>query len=130
MKTAILSLVVVVVCGSYAAAQQPRGNQRPTAQLQPAAVTPEMWYYSQERQRHDDPQQAVRRKAEQASEQRAARIAAMKWYGMSNSRPVASTTPFMGVYSPAWVGNGGDRYDWVGLGWGRTGYTGPALTWR
>jgi hypothetical protein len=49
---------------------------------------------------------------------------------MSNSRPVASTTPFMGVYSPAWVGNGGDRYDWVGLGWGRTGYTGPALTWR
>ena len=23
----------------------------------------------------------------------------------------------MGGYSPAWIGNGGDRYDWVGASW-------------
>jgi hypothetical protein len=26
----------------------------------------------------------------------------------------------MGVFSPAWVGNGYDRYDWVGAGWPTT----------
>jgi hypothetical protein len=29
----------------------------------------------------------------------------MKWYGYSNSRPMASATPFMGTYGPHWVGN-------------------------
>ncbi len=117
MKRTLLVLVLALACGSIASAQQPAHQPAATPELTPAVTTPEMWYYSQEQRRHDDPQQAVRRKAEFVSQQRAARIAAMKWYGMSNSRPVASTTPFMGVYSPAWVGNGGDRFDWIGLGY-------------
>jgi hypothetical protein len=78
-------------------------------------VTPELWVYSQELRRHDDPAQAVRRKAEAKADQRLARLAAMKWYGYSNSRPVASSIPTMGSYSPGWIGNGLDRYDWAGV---------------
>ena len=79
-------------------------------------ATPELWVYSQEWRRHDDPAQAVRRKAEMKADQRLGRLGAMKWFGFSNARPQASTTPFMGIYSPAWIGNGWDRYDWAGVG--------------
>jgi hypothetical protein len=84
------------------------------------AVTPEVWLYSQEWRRHDDPAQAVRRKAEIRAAGRLARLEAMRWYGFSNARPPASVTPFMGVYSPAWSGNGSDRYDWIGGWWPAT----------
>jgi hypothetical protein len=115
MNRAFLPLVLVAVSGSYAAAQQPVLTQtgRGTRELAPSNVTPDMWYYSQEKQRHDDPQQAVRRKAEFVTQQRQMRIASMKWYGMSNSRPTASITPFMDEYSPAWIGNGYHPYHWV-----------------
>jgi hypothetical protein len=79
-----------------------------------SSFTPEMWLYTQEWRRHDDPALAVRRAAEFRAEQRSQRLAAQKWYGFSNARPQASVTPFTGVYSPSWVGNGYDRYDWVG----------------
>jgi 4'-phosphopantetheinyl transferase EntD len=128
MKRTLLALVIALACGSIASAQNHAGQQPATPELTPAVITPEMWYYSQEQRRYDDPQQAVRRKAEFVSQQRAARIAAMKWYGMSNSRPVAHTTPSMGVYSPAWTGNGGDRFDWIGLGGARSaGYIAPEI---
>lgn len=81
------------------------------------SVPPEMWLYSEQVRRHDDPAQAVRRKAELRAGQRMGRIAAMKWFGFSNSRPQASPIPMMGGYSPAWIGNGDDRYDWVGASW-------------
>jgi hypothetical protein len=81
------------------------------------SVPPEMWLYSEQVRRHDDPAQAVRRKAELRAEQRMGRIASMKWFGFSNSRPQASPIPMMGAYSPAWIGNGDDRYDWVGASW-------------
>jgi hypothetical protein len=108
----------LVVCVSVATAQQPTPS--PTANsftppsLSAPPVTPELWVYSQEQRRHDDPALAVRRKAEIQADQRLARLAAMKWHGFSNSRPVASPMPFTGQYSPAWVGNGWERYDWVG----------------
>ena len=38
----------------------------------------------------DDPATAVRRKAEFRGRQRQTRVAAMKWYGYSNARPIAS----------------------------------------
>jgi hypothetical protein len=84
--------------------------------LTPSNITPEMWLYSQEVRRHDDPAQAVRRKAEFRAAQRMQRVAAMKYFGMSNARPQAECVPMMGHYSPAWVGNGQDRYDWAGVG--------------
>ena len=99
----------------------PRGQRLP--ELTPSQVTPEIYLYMHEQRRHDDPKQAVRRKAEARSASREARITAMKWYGMSNARPQGNPVPFMGSYSPAWIGNGHDRYDWYGIGW-------PSVTLR
>ena len=129
--TAFASLAVVLACGSIGLAQQPLTTLRPptaAAVVAPAAefstpnvtlpaVTPEVWLYSQEWRRHDDPAQAVRRKAEARTASRMQRLEAIKWFGFSNARPQASVTPFMGIWSPAWAGNGYDRYDWVGAGW-------------
>lgn len=84
--------------------------------LSPSMVSPELYIYMQELRRHDDPAQAVRRKAEAKASQRLSRLAALKWYGMSNARPQASTVPMMGVYAPTWVGNGRNRFDWSGAG--------------
>jgi hypothetical protein len=79
-------------------------------------MSSEMWLYLHEEQRHDDPIQSVRRKAEYKAGQRLARINSAKWYGYSNSRPEASSIPFMSDYSPGWVGNGFSRYQWIGAG--------------
>ena len=107
--------------GREIAPATPRGERLP--ELTPSQMTPEMYLHLQEQRRHDDPKQAVRRKAEARSASRDARISAMKWYGMSNARPQANPVPFMGTYSPAWIGNGGDRYDWYGIRW-------PSVTLR
>jgi hypothetical protein len=120
MNRTLLALAIVLTTSSLAYAQravvtQPgRGtSERPVVTT---TTTPDMWYYTQERERHDNPHQAVRRKAEFVAQQRAMRIESMKWFGMSNARPTASTTPFMDEYSPAWVGNGYHPYQWVGVG--------------
>lgn len=132
--TSAVSVALLVVTSSLAWGQQPDAH-RPSSGGTPVAilqspvpadehfaspslslpqVTPELWIYSQEWRRHDDPAQAVRRKAEARTQQRMDRLAALKWYGFSNSRPQAAVTPFTSFYSPAWMGNGYDRYDWVG----------------
>lgn len=54
----------------------------------------------------------AREKAVQRGEQRMARLAAMKWYGYSNSRPTATTAPFTTMYSPAWQMPGGRPFAW------------------
>ena len=61
--------------------------------------TPEMWLYSQERERYENPQAAVRRKAEFRAQQRQQRIATMKAYGMSKQRPLVTYTPFHTYFS-------------------------------
>ena len=101
------------VAGLQTPAPPPPTHFTPTT-LSAPTVTPELWVYSQEQRRHDDPAQAVRRKAEYQAEQRMARLAALKWYGYSNSRPEASMTPIMGTYSAGWGGNGWNRYEWFG----------------
>ncbi len=135
MKPACLALALVLVSGTLALAQQ-RGPARPglgTGEqpvVTPDTVTPDMWYYTQETRRHDDPKQAVRRKAEYVAHQRTLRIESMKWFGMSNSRPVASTTPFMDQYSPAWIGNSSHPYQWIPVGSASTAiyYYSPVIT--
>ena len=86
-------------------------------ELNPSQVTPELYLYMQDLRRHDDPQQAVRRKAEARTAAREGRITAMKWFGMSNARPQANPVPFMGSYSPTWIGSRNERYDWYGNTW-------------
>jgi len=65
-----------------------------------------------ERNRHDDPKLAVRRRAEARGEQRAQRLASSKWYGIYNSRPTVSPTPWFSTYSPSWVSNTYDPARW------------------
>lgn len=83
--------------------------------VSPGQMTPEMYLYLHEQRRYDDPKQAVRRKAELKTAQRMQRLAAQKWYGVSNARPTASAQPFMDLYSPRWIGNGYNAFDWAGV---------------
>jgi hypothetical protein len=108
-----------------AAAQDPEGTVEPAVteqqavaldQLQAPETTQDMWFYLQELRRYDDPQVMIRRKEEKKAEQRRLRLAAQKWYGMLPGRPTASPVPYMGSYSPMWVGNGYDPFHWVGSG--------------
>jgi len=79
--------------------------------------TPEMWFYQQYQRDHQDPKLAVRRKAEFRSEQRQRRLAAMRWFGQSNSRPLAGPDPFYGDYSPGWRSNNTTfPFRWSALG--------------
>jgi hypothetical protein len=54
----------------------------------------------------------VHEKAQAYADQRRARLASLSWYGMSNSRPQASATPFTSRYSPVWEMPGGKPYAW------------------
>jgi hypothetical protein len=98
-----------------AQAERPRiqdSSAAETDMITAPPTTPEMWYYMQETRRYDDPKQAIRRKAEIKAAQRRDRLAALKWYGYSNSRPLAGHMPFMGSYSPTWVGNSWNPFYW------------------
>ena len=75
-----------------------------------------MWFYEQELQRHDDPKTAIRRRAEFRAQQRQSRLAAMRWYGKSNSRPTASPTPFTSGYSSYWGSNTYNPQRWQAVG--------------
>jgi len=43
-------------------------------------------------------------------------LAAMKWYGQSNTRPVVSPTPNCDTYGAGWVSNSANPYQWRGGG--------------
>lgn len=111
MKTCLYALVLL----AFAAPLRADGN-KPAQDVRrdsvPDTYTPEMWLYKQEISRNDDPALSVRRKAEERSAQRRQRIAARKWYGLSNARPIASYTPQYGSYSPTWCGGELDAYQY------------------
>ena len=77
-------------------------------------VTPtvDMWFYEQEHRRHDDPKLAIRRRAELKAQERRERLASQDWYGISNSRPMVSCTPWWGSYSAYWGSNSYDPQRW------------------
>lgn len=128
MKRTVFALIVGLSTVTTAAAQgpapaAPKINARvSTSELH---ATQEMWFYEQELQRYNDPKLAVRKKAEFRAAQRERRLAAMQWFGMSNSRPMASPTPVMGTYSPMWTSNYIDPYRWMGVR--TTPYTGSGV---
>lgn len=128
MKKIALSVCLLAITCAVAAGQDPIPRVSNPAELpgeppviqgtipgiSPSQMTPEMYLYLHELKRYDDPKQAVRRKAELKTAQRNQRLAAQKWFGISNARPMASAQPFMDLYSPRWVGNGYNSFDWVG----------------
>jgi hypothetical protein len=82
---------------SLTQAQEPaKTRYEPEMDVSLSAIepTPEMWLYVQERRRHEDPKEAVRRKAQFRASQRQQRIAAMKAYGYSKQRPLVYHSPF------------------------------------
>jgi hypothetical protein len=79
--------------------------------------TPEMWFYQQYQREYLDPKLAVRKKAEFRSQQRKRRLAAQRWFGYSPQRPLASSDPFHGDYSPRWTSNNAVYpFRWSGVG--------------
>jgi hypothetical protein len=129
-------LITAATCGFVLAAvpvfaQSPRASQRaaaaakheaaekeagvPANGLSMSEMTPEMWLYTQEMRRRDDPKEAVRRKAEFRTAQRQRRMAAREWFGYSNSRPTANLDPWNAGHSPHWSANNAMRPDqWIG----------------
>lgn len=127
-RLAVYACAVVLLSASAAVAQDAR-SQEPDGVSTPApptltdinpAPTQEMWFYLQELRRYDDPWVMIRRKEEQKAAERRMRLAAMKWFGFSPSRPTANPVPFMGVAAPRWVGNGVNTDYWVGGGYPTT----------
>ena len=101
-----------------ASAQEPVAarpeSRRDSTSVGDVSPTPEMWFYAQEQKRYEDPKLAVRRNAEYDAAQRQARLNARRWFGLSNLRPVAGTTPMTGDYSPRWTANGYMPDQWSG----------------
>lgn len=142
MKIVLIPAVVIgLICGAGAAfGQQPSRSTTVTAPTRSATSsasaraheeatsldqhfslgeltpTPEMWFYEQQLREYRNPKNAVRRRAEFDADQRQQRLAAMDWYGYSNSRPNANATPFTGPgpYSPNWGGSSLVPYQWNG----------------
>jgi hypothetical protein len=105
------SIMLVAAMTGSSAAQQPDSAARENVAAE-GPLSPEMWFYKQQLERYDNPKTAVRRNAEFQHQQRMARLETLKWYGFSNSRPTASPTPFMTMYSPAWQSNWGRPFAW------------------
>jgi hypothetical protein len=79
-------------------------------------ATPEMWFYERYMQEYKNPKNAVRANAEFAAQQRANRLASMRWFGFSNSRPRIGCDP-VNVYPPAWTSNRPlQPNQWLGTG--------------
>ncbi len=114
-----LSILLVLVAVP-AFAQAPNASLlRMQGSLSPGEVTPtpEMWFYEQYRRDYLDPRLAILQRAQFQSQQRQRRIAARKWFGLSNARPIANSDPFHGDYSPRWTSNDGHYpYRWSGSG--------------
>ena len=105
---AALAAFMLTFCAPLLAADEP-------ADRGPAEVGSDRssWYYDQSSQTYQpSPRQIIQQKAMVRGAQRQARLASMKWYGMSNARPVAAATPFMSMYSPAWQMPGGRPFGW------------------
>ena len=117
-----LLLVVVAIClqGGTLKADGPENADPSTLDLPEmhSSMTPEMWFYLQETKLRSDPATLVHRNAERRAQERRTRIAAMRWYGMSNQRPRASIGPFQGTYSPTWTNGHTDPNVWSTGGYG------------
>ncbi|MBN1588688.1 MAG: hypothetical protein JW888_04160 [Pirellulales bacterium] len=122
MKRLWIAPALVLLMVLPATAQQGSSTDSkvvPSITVSPGQITPtpEMWFYEKRLQEYMDPKLAIRRVAEQRSAERRNRMAARKWFGYSNLRPVAGTDPYNGDYSPGWAGNNSlYPYRWSGYG--------------
>jgi hypothetical protein len=101
--TLAISISTCVVAVSFAAAQDldlsALDGERDATYYQTPSYRP-------------DPRSIIYHKAQARAYQREARLASLNWYGMSNARPQAASTPFTSRYSPLWEMPGGKPYSW------------------
>lgn len=104
----LASVLLLVCCATPAVAQKPTVTVRPVPAMSgqfsmgELTPTPEMWFYEQALRQYQDPKTAVRTAAEFRADQRQRRLAAQKWFGVSNQRPRASVDGIHSDYSPGW----------------------------
>ena len=70
------------------------------------------WNREQKPNYRQDARAIVQQKAQARAEQRNDRLATSSWYGISNSRPSGSSTPFTSRYGSSWEMPGGRPYSW------------------
>jgi hypothetical protein len=70
------------------------------------------WNREQKTNTKQDARAIVQQKAQARGEQRMDRLATSSWYGISNSRPAGSSTPFTSRYGSSWEMPGGRPYSW------------------
>ena len=105
---AALAAVMLTICSPLAA-----GNIGNIGDRSPASLSSDQsWYYNQPTSYQPNPRQIIHQKAQARALARQARLASLRWYGMSNSRPTAASTPFMSLYSPVWQMPGGRPFAW------------------
>jgi hypothetical protein len=107
-KLSFAIFTVAALAATHALAATPTtARVAPQQTISPGevAATPEMWFYQQEMQQYLDPKMAVRRNAEFRADSRSKRLAAMKWFGLSNQRPRVSSDPMYVDSSAAWTSN-------------------------
>jgi hypothetical protein len=92
-----LSICLLLVIAAPGLAQQPAARKIGVAgNIKP---TPAMWFFEQDLKQYQDPKTAVRSKAEERSAQRRGRLASIRAFGFSNSRPRSGTDPYNTHYS-------------------------------
>lgn len=93
------------------------GSKTTPATTNEPAITPEMWYYQQYQQQVHNPAEMVYQRADARANQRMQRLAAMKWFGYSNSRPQSGADVTNGDRAPGWVSNNASYpYQYSGYG--------------
>lgn len=98
MKKLLVTLAVVMAnCASTTHAQNKEPSVKERSTIDTNAIPDWQSNYQQELARD-----YIRRRAQEKTAARQARIEGMKWLGHSPARPVISTTPFMSS-APAWV---------------------------
>jgi hypothetical protein len=70
------------------------------------------WNREQKTNTKQDARAIVQQKAQARGEQRMDRLASSSWYGISNSRPSGSATPFTSRYGSSWEMPGGRPNSW------------------
>ena len=117
-----MSMSSICLCAGIAGAQNPERGQGALGRGVVAPVktsevqaTPEMWFYEQQMNRYNNPQEMVRQNAAFEAAQRKQRLAALKWYGFSNSRPMVNPTPFGASYAPTWTNATIRPWSWASM---------------
>ena len=67
------------------------------------------WYYGPTSKK-EEAKPLGRQRAELRARQRSARMANLRWFGISASRPISSGLPFTSAYNPSWTRPTGRRY--------------------